>query len=323
MYHSEGGLYRPEFERDNCGFGLIAQMDGVPSHWLISTAISALARLTHRGAVAADGKTGDGCGLLMAMPEEFMHRAAREQGIELTKRFASGLVFLDRREAKQAVAVEALTSELQELGLNVAGWRDLPLDQSALGEQAKNSIPVIKQLFINAPALLSEHDFERRLFLARRKTELRIAETDDNEFYIPSLSCKVILYKGLVMPEYLPAFFKDLNEDDMASSLCLFHQRFSTNTLPQWRLAQPFRYLAHNGEINTVQGNRNWAIARGAKLSSSFFPNLGEAAPFVNTKGSDSMSLDNMLEVFLMGGMDIFKATQTLVPPAWQISTRI
>jgi len=323
MYHSEGGLYRPEFERDNCGFGLIAQMDGVPSHWLISTAISALARLTHRGAVAADGKTGDGCGLLMAMPEEFMHRAAREQGIELTKRFASGLVFLDRREAKQAVAVEALTSELQELGLNVAGWRDLPLDQSALGEQAKNSIPVIKQLFINAPALLSEHDFERRLFLARRKTELRIAETDDNEFYIPSLSCKVILYKGLVMPEYLPAFFKDLNEDDMASSLCLFHQRFSTNTLPQWRLAQPFRYLAHNGEINTVQGNRNWAIARGAKLSSSFFPNLGEAAPFVNTKGSDSMSLDNMLEVFLMGGMDIFKATQTLVPPAWQNAEHI
>jgi len=323
MYHSEGGLYRPEFERDNCGFGLIAQMDGVPSHWLISTAISALARLTHRGAVAADGKTGDGCGLLMAMPTEFMQRAANEQGFDLSKRFASGLVFLENDECKRRAAVDTLSNELTEQGLIIAGWRELPLDESALGEQAKTSRPVIKQLFVNAPALLSEHDFERRLFLARRKAELKIAQTDDNEFYVPSLSCKVILYKGLVMPEYLPVFFKDLNDDDMASSLCLFHQRFSTNTLPQWRLAQPFRYLAHNGEINTVQGNRNWAIARGAKLSSSYFPNLNEAAPFVNTKGSDSMSLDNMLEVFLMGGMDIFKATQTLVPPAWQNAEHI
>ena len=322
LYHSEGGLYRPEFERDNCGFGLIAQMDGNPSHWLISTAISALARLTHRGAVAADGKTGDGCGLLMAMPKEFMHRVASEASISLVDRFATGLVFLDRDAGKQAFAIQQLNAELEAQGLIVAGWRALPVEESALGEQAKISQPNIQQVFINAPALLNEHDFERRLFLARRKAEQALNAVDD-EFYIPSLSCKVILYKGLVMPEYLPLFFKDLNEDDMASSLCLFHQRFSTNTLPQWRLAQPFRYLAHNGEINTVQGNRNWAIARGGKMSSSHFPNLSEAAPFVNTSGSDSMSLDNMLEVFLMGGMDIFKATQTLVPPAWQNAENI
>jgi len=162
MYHNEGGLYRPEFERDNCGFGLIAQMDGEPSHWLISTAISALARLTHRGAVAADGKTGDGCGLLMAMPDAFMRRAAKEQGIELTKRFASGLVFLDRDIEKQSTAIDKLTAELSEQGIEVAGWRDLPLDESALGEQAKASLPTIKQIFINAPSLLSEQDFERR-----------------------------------------------------------------------------------------------------------------------------------------------------------------
>ena len=323
LYHSEGGLYRPEFEKDNCGFGLIAQMDGEPSHWLISTAISALARLTHRGAVAADGKTGDGCGLLMAMPKAFMHRAASEANISLEKRFATGLVFLDHDVNKQAFAIKTMTAELKAQGLIVAGWRTLPVDESALGEQAKISQPNIQQIFINAPALLNENDFERRLFLARRKAENAISAAEDNEFYIPSLSCKVILYKGLVMPEYLPVFFKDLNEDDIASSLCLFHQRFSTNTLPQWRLAQPFRYLAHNGEINTVQGNRNWAIARGSKLSSSFFPNLNEAAPFVNTSGSDSMSLDNMLEVFLMGGMDIFKAMQTLVPPAWQNAENI
>ena len=322
MHHNMGGLYRPQFEKDNCGFGLIAQMDGEPSHWLISTAISALARLTHRGAVAADGKTGDGCGLLMAMPDAFMRRAAAEKGFTLADRFATGLVFLSHDIAIQTAAQETLNAELEKEGLGVAGWRALPLDESALGEQAKGSVPVIQQVFINSPEPLSENDFERKLFLARRRAEKQLSEQDES-FYIPSLSCKVILYKGLVMPEYLPVFYKDLNEDDIASSLCLFHQRFSTNTLPQWRLAQPFRYLAHNGEINTVQGNRNWAIARGGKLSSKLFPNLSDAAPFVNNKGSDSMSLDNMLEVFLMGGMDIFKATQTLVPPAWQNAEHI
>ena len=322
MYHNSGGLYRPEFEKDNCGFGLIAQMDGEPSHWLISTAISALARLTHRGAVAADGKTGDGCGLLMAMPEAFMRRAATEKGYSLGEQFATGLVFLSRVKEEQEFAQTTLNDEIKAQGLVVAGWRTLPTDQAALGEQAKASVPVIEQVFVNAPEGMAQNDFERKLFLARRRAEKVIVEKDEN-FYIPSLSSKIILYKGLVMPEYLGDFYKDLNEEDIATSLCLFHQRFSTNTLPQWRLAQPFRYLAHNGEINTIQGNRNWAIARGSKLSSTAFPNMGDAAPFVNTKGSDSMSLDNMLEVFLMGGMDIFKATQTLVPPAWQNAEHI
>jgi len=217
---------------------------------------------------------------------------------------------------------QALDEELVAEGLIVAGWRTLPTDESALGEQAKNSVPLIRQVFVNVEDSIEQNDFERKLFLARRRAEKKIIEKDEN-FYIPSLSSKVILYKGLVMPEYLPVFYKDLNDEGLASSLCLFHQRFSTNTLPQWRLAQPFRYLAHNGEINTVQGNRNWAIARGGKLSSKAFPNLSDAAPFVNTKGSDSMSLDNMLEVFLMGGMDVFKATQTLVPPAWQNAEHI
>jgi len=191
------------------------------------------------------------------------------------------------------------------------------LDESALGEQAQASVPVIQQIFINAPTDLVQDEFERKLYLVRRRTEQQLIPNDD-QFYVPSLSSKVILYKGLVMPEYLPVFYKDLNDDDIASSLCLFHQRFSTNTLPQWRLAQPFRYLAHNGEINTIQGNRNWALARGSKLSSEKMPNLSDAAPIVNTHGSDSMSLDNMLEAYLLGGMNIFKATQTLVPPAWQ-----
>lgn len=322
MYHGKGGLYRPEFEKDNCGFGLIAQMDGKPSHWLIATAISALARLTHRGAVAADGKTGDGCGILMAMPTSFMRKVASENGYELGDDFATGLVFLSNDDSSAQSAKDALNKEVEVEGLTVAGWRIMPTDEAALGEQAKLSVPRIEQIFVSANNGETPSELERKLFLARRRAEKKIW-LDDADFYIPSLSSKVILYKGLVMPEYLPLFYTDLNNEDMASSLCLFHQRFSTNTLPQWRLAQPFRYLAHNGEINTIQGNRNWALARGAKLKSPFLPNLSDAAPFVNKSGSDSMSLDNMLEVFLMGGMDIFRATQTLVPPAWQNAEHI
>ncbi len=322
LYHGEGGLYRPEFEKDNCGFGLIAQMDGKPSHWLINTAIGALARLTHRGAVAADGKTGDGCGILMSMPESFMRMVAGEAGYALQDDFATGLVFLSHDAVQEKEAKSHLEQQLSAEGLQVAGWRIVPTDSSALGEQAKQSVPNIQQIFVNAPDNETQNGFERKLFLARRRAEKAIWETQP-EFYIPSLSSKIILYKGLVMPAYLPVFYQDLNNEAMESSLCLFHQRFSTNTLPQWKLAQPFRYLAHNGEINTIQGNRNWAIARGAKLKSPVLPNLSDAAPFVNKTGSDSMSLDNMLEVFLMGGMDIFRATQTLVPPAWQNAEHI
>ena len=189
MYHKEGGLYRPEFERDNCGFGLIAQMDGKASHWLINTAISALARLTHRGAVAADGKTGDGCGILMAMPDSFMRLAARESGLTLADDFATGLVFLNATTSENAKAV--LNSELEAEGLSVAGWRVIPTDESALGEQAKASVPLIEQVFVNSPDGESQNSFERKLFLARRRAEKKIWETD-SDFYIPSLSCKVI-----------------------------------------------------------------------------------------------------------------------------------
>ena len=180
MYHNSGGLYRPEFEKDNCGFGLIAQMDGKPSHWLISTAISALARLTHRGAVAADGKTGDGCGLLMAMPDAFMRRAASEKGYELGELFATGLVFLSRDAQQSSASQEALNKELVAEGLIVNGWRVLPTDESALGEQAKASVPDIQQVFISAPEGFELNEFERKLFLARRRAEKYILENDEN-----------------------------------------------------------------------------------------------------------------------------------------------
>ncbi|MCG6886787.1 MAG: glutamate synthase large subunit [Proteobacteria bacterium] len=310
------GLYRPDFERDNCGFGLIAQMDGKPSHWLLETAIGALARLTHRGAVAADGKTGDGCGLLLKKPDGFLRTVATELGFALADNYAVGMVFLNPGEKWASSARQTLTAELEQEGLEVAGWRRTPTDSTACGEEALRTLPIIEQVFVNAPAGMDGADFERHLYIARRRTE-KVIEPADEYFYIPSLSSRVIAYKGLVMPENLPVFYKDLHNPAMESALAVFHQRFSTNTWPQWRLAQPFRYLAHNGEINTIQGNRNWSVARGHKFETPRLP-MADVRPLVSMTGSDSNSLDNMLEALLAGGMDIFRAMRLLIPPAWQ-----
>ncbi|MEX0431186.1 glutamate synthase large subunit [Spiribacter insolitus] len=310
-------LYRPEFERDNCGFGLIAHMDGQPSHWLLETAISALARLTHRGAVAADGKSGDGCGLLIKPPVAFLRRAADAEGVELAEHFAAGCVFLSEDEYIAGHTRSVLEEALAHYEVPAAGWREVPVDTSACGEQALATLPAIAQVFVNAPTGMDEPEFERRLFMARRRAE-KALDGHDEDFYIPSLSGRVLSYKGLVMPENLPVFYKDLQDPTLETSLAVFHQRFSTNTLPQWRLAQPFRYLAHNGEINTIQGNRNWALARAYRFNTPLLPDIEAIQPLVNLTGSDSSSLDNMLDVLITGGMDIFRALRLLIPPAWQ-----
>ena len=312
----ENSLYRPEFERDNCGFGLIAQMDGKPSHWLLETAIGALARLTHRGAVAADGKTGDGCGLLLKKPDGFLQMLAAEQDFTLAPLYAVGMVFLNTESELADAARRTLEAELEKEGLAVLGWREVPTDERACGEEALKTLPRIEQIFVNAADGMDETAFERHLYIARRRTEKAI-EPEDEMFYVPSLSSTVISYKGLVMPENLPVFYQDLNNPKMESATAVFHQRFSTNTWPQWRLAQPFRYLAHNGEINTIQGNRNWSVARGHKFESPHIP-MEDVRPLVSMSGSDSNSLDNMLEALLAGGMDIFRAMRLLIPPAWQ-----
>jgi glutamate synthase (NADPH/NADH) large chain len=310
------GLYRPDFERENCGFGLIAQMDGKPSHWLLETAIGALARLTHRGAVAADGKTGDGCGLLLKKPDGFLRAQAAELGFVLSDNYAAGMVFFNPDENQANWSRKTLESELEAEGLIIAGWRSVPTNSAACGSEALRSLPVIQQVFVNAPRGMDSTDFERHLYIARRRTE-KAVESVDEFFYIPSLSSRVIAYKGLVMPKNLPVFYQDLNNPAMESALAVFHQRFSTNTWPQWRLAQPFRYLAHNGEINTIQGNRNWSVARGHKFEAPKLP-MADVRPLVSMTGSDSNSLDNMLEALLAGGMDIFRAMRLLIPPAWQ-----
>ncbi len=311
------GLYRPEFEHDSCGFGLIAHIHNQPSHWLVQTAVTALARMTHRGAVAADGKTGDGCGLLMKRPEKFLRKAGAHAGIEVDDNFAVGNVFLNRDAAIAKASRETMASALAEQGLRVAGWRDVPVNHQACGEQALRSLPRIEQLFVNAPADMHPFAFELKLFYARRAAENALTQQDP-EFYVTTLSCRILLYKGLVMPAALPKFFLDLDDPDLESSMCVFHQRFSTNTLPQWRLAQPFRFLAHNGEINTIQGNRYWSKARAEKFRCASLPDIETLKPLVVQRGSDSQSLDNMLEVLLAGGLDVFSAMRMLIPPAWQ-----
>jgi len=310
------GLFRPEEFRDNCGFGLIAHTGGSASHRLLRTAIESLTCMTHRGGIAADGKTGDGCGLLMQMPDRFMRTLALECfGTELGDKYGVGQIFLSSDPERAARARSATEQAITDQGLRVLGWREVPTDSSVCGAIALSSLPVIEQVFVDASGV-SEQELSTKLFVARRKAE--IANADDPGFYIVSLSGKVIAYKGLVMPVDLPRFYLDLDDERLETAICVFHQRFSTNTMPRWPLAQPFRLLAHNGEINTIEGNRNWADARTARFETDLLPDIQEIAPLVNRTGSDSSSLDNMLDVLLTGGVDMARALRMLIPPAWQ-----
>ncbi|WP_111642687.1 glutamate synthase large subunit [Marinimicrobium alkaliphilum] len=311
------GLYRLDEFKDNCGFGLVAHLKGKTSHRLLETAIESLTCMTHRGGIAADGKTGDGCGLLLQKPDGFLRAVAKEVcGAELSDIYGVGAVMLSRDADKAEAARKIMSEELTAQGLEVAGWREVPVDSSCLGPIALKSLPSFYHVFINADSTLPLAQVNARLFMARRKTELRLE--GDKAFYIASLSTTVISYKGLMMPVDLPQFFADLADERVETAICVFHQRFSTNTLPEWPLAQPFRMLAHNGEINTVMGNRNWSVARTSKFSTDLLPELESVAPLVNRTGSDSSSLDNMLEVLLTGGMELHRAIRMLVPPAWQ-----
>jgi len=314
---ADWGLYRSAYDKDSCGFGLIASLDDKPSHWVLQTAISSLNRLTHRGAVAADGKTGDGCGLLIKTPTRFLRAVAGKAALVLEAQFAAGFVFLNRDERQAQEARRVLRHEVEREKMSVAGFRSMNVDPSACGLEALKTLPRIEQVFVNSGADIDEATFNRRLYMARRRTE-KILESVDPAFYIPSLSASTIVYKAMVMPQHLAQFYPDLEDPRMEASVVVFHQRFSTNTLPQWRLAHPYRYLAHNGEINTVQGNRSWAVARGPLFRSPLLPDLGDVLPVVSLTGSDSQSLDNMLELLLMGGLDPMHAMRMLVPPAWQ-----
>ncbi|HEY4974055.1 MAG TPA: hypothetical protein VII41_10625, partial [Steroidobacteraceae bacterium] len=253
----------------------------------------------------------------MKKREKFLRSLAKDAKIKLTPRFASGLVFLHQDAALAETARTELKTQLEREGLVVAGWRVPPTTPEACGPEARKTLPRIEQVFVTCRiADIDDASFNRKLFLARRRAEKALAA--DPVFYVPSLSASTIVYKGMVMPEHLAEFYLDLADPRLEASVAVFHQRFSTNTLPQWRLAHPYRYVAHNGEINTIEGNRQWAQARGPILRSPVLPDLADIMPLVSLTGSDSQSLDNMVELLLMGGLDVMHALRLLIPPAWQ-----
>ena len=307
-------LHDPSFEHDSCGFGLIASIDGKASTWLVDQAFSALARMSHRGGVNADGVTGDGCGVLFHGVHAWLRALAGASGIQPAERFTAGVVFLDHDAEVAARAERCLEACLAEEGLACAGWRDVPIVDAPCGPLGVASRPRIRQVFVDAPAASDDDAFDRALFRARRRAELALA--DDAAFYVVTLAATTIGYKAMAAPGALRDVFPDLQRGDLASRAATFHQRFSTNTMPNWRLAQPFRLLAHNGEINTIKANRNWATARQDKLRSPLL-DLSDLGNPVTTSGSDSQSLDNMLELLVTGGLDLLAAMRILVPPAW------
>ncbi len=318
---SMSGLYDPAYEHDSCGTGFVASIDGTASHHIVEWALQCVCNVTHRGAVSADLKTGDGAGILTQIPHRFFATALSQMGAGRATPgdYGVGVMFLpqaaDARQKAQRLAEEAV----QRSDVTVLGWRDVPVDPSVLGDQAAKTQPVIRQVLVGRPASIPVGDFERRLFLVRRHIEQAWERQSVSDSYLPSFSSRTIVYKGLLVAPQLPQFYRDLSDPAFTSSIAVFHQRYSTNTFPNWFLAQPFRFLGHNGEINTLQGNRNWMAARQPELSSTLWGDqLHELFPILQPAGSDSMSLDNVLELLVMSGRDILQAMMMLVPDAWQ-----
>ena len=304
-------------DHDACGVGFIAQLGGPASHAVIERGIGALARLAHRGGVDADGRSGDGAGLLVGLPKAFFRKAARSAGFELPDEFAVGMVFLQRGQEVQVL--DAIRTAVAKFDLSFLGWRTVPTDPSILGPRSSDSLPVIRQYFI-APRRSSSRlessgvessNFELQLFRLRQELE-----TIPASGYYCSLSSRTIVYKGLLTPEQLAPFYLDLNDPEFESAFVVFHQRYSTNTQPSWSLAQPFRFVAHNGEINTISSNRRWFQARATTLCRQL--GLPENSRLPQPGMSDSASSDNALEVLVRSGSSIAESALRLVPPAWE-----
>ena len=313
---SRTGLYRPDDIRDACGFGLIANVAGKPSHEILVRALRALNSMTHRGGVGGDANTGDGCGVLMSKPDSFLRgEAKRLFGTELTHAYAVGSVFLNPDPQLAAAARSELETEIRAQGMRVVGWREVPTRPEVLGEMGRATMPRIEQCFINAGRMPSNR-MRACLYMARRRAEERLE--NDPHFYVASLRRRAVLYKAMATPAQLPRLYPDLTNPELQTSICVFHQRFATNTMPDWQLAQPFRLLAHNGEINTIQGNRLWAKARHHSVHSELLPKLAELAGPLQEGKSDSASMDEMLDLLQAGGMDFLRAVRLMIPPAWQ-----
>ncbi len=322
------GMYRPEYEGDACGVGMVAAIDGQPSRRVVQSAIDALKAVWHRGAVDADGKTGDGAGLHVDLPLRFFDDAVLASGHRvLPNRLAVGMIFLPRTDLGAQEACRTIVeSAIIEAGYTIYGWRQVPVDVSVIGQKAQATRPEIEQIMIAGPMpdAMDAAEFEKNLYLVRRRIEKRIIAAQINGFYICSLSCRSVIYKGLFLAESLSEFYPDLKDERFVSRVAIFHQRYSTNTFPQWWLAQPFRCMAHNGEINTIRGNKNWMLSHEIKMASLAFGEHSEdIKPVIPAGASDTAALDAVFEAICRSGRDAPTAKLMLVPEAWQLVDRM
>jgi glutamate synthase domain-containing protein 2/glutamate synthase domain-containing protein 1/glutamate synthase domain-containing protein 3 len=317
------GLYDPQHEHDACGIGFVANIKGQKSHDIILKGIQLLINLTHRGACGCDPETGDGAGVLIQIPHKFFARECAKLGFTLPPagEYGVGMVFLPVEPHARRRTEGIVERIVVEEGLSVRGWRDTPIEGAAIGRVARNSQPYIQQIFVARGKGMTEDQLERKLYVVRKRAEAEIAKSDIPEksfFYVPSLSARTIIYKGLLLAPQIANFYPELKDPDVVSALCLVHQRFSTNTFPTWQLAHPYRYIAHNGEINTVRGNVNWMHARQSVLASPLFgDDIKKLFPIIQPGGSDSAAFDNALELLVLSGRGLSHAMAMLIPEAW------
>lgn len=318
------GLYDPRFEKDSCGVGFVCNVNGQKSNDIIVKGLNILKRLSHRGAVGADPKTGDGAGILIQIPHKFLVKTCKKLNIDLPAEgaYGTGLVFLPRNPKEYKLCKNIFFKIIREENQKFLGWRRVPVDNSDIGKGAKDTEPIIEQVFIEKNAeIKNQSDFERKLYVIRKRVENKIRSSSLKEksfFCITNISSRTISYKGLLMPKQLGHFFLDLKDESMKSAICLVHSRYSTNTFPTWDLAQPFRFLAHNGEINTLHGNINWMQARERLLESKLLgKSMKKLKPVIVPGGSDSAALDNVFELLVLSGRSLQHAMSMLVPAAW------
>ncbi|MDP9382392.1 MAG: glutamate synthase large subunit [Chloroflexota bacterium] len=323
-YPQTAGLYDPRYEHDACGVAFVADVKGRRSHDTVAQALQALENLLHRGATGSEANTGDGAGVLLQIPHNFLSRECSRLGFTLPDpgRYAVGMVFLPHDPCAARLCEEKLEEIARASGMTALGWRDVPRDNSPIGPSARAGEPLMRQVFLARPeALEDDLAFERALYLVRRRAEnaLRVADFPGHEsFYVPSLSSKTVVYKGMLSADQISTYFPDLTDPAVESALCLVHQRFSTNTFPAWRLAHPYRMLAHNGEINTLGGNVNWMKARERHLASELFGDaIKDILPVTEEGQSDSATLDNVLELLVMSGRSLPHAVMMLIPEPW------
>ncbi len=319
----EQGLYDPRNEHDACGIGFVVNIKGEQSHEIILKGLEILINLAHRGACGCDPETGDGAGILIQIPHKFFARECADLGFTLPPpgEYGVGMVFLPVEPSHRLLAEGILERIAREEGLAVLGWRDTPVNVDAIGRVARASQPYIEQVFIAGAPGMTEDQLERKLYVIRKRAESEIAAsqlTDKGFFYIPSLSARTIIYKGLLLAPQIVEFYNELADPDAMSALCLVHQRFSTNTFPSWQLAHPYRYLCHNGEINTVRGNVNWMNAREKVLATDAFgDDIRKIMPVIAPNGSDSAALDNAVEALTLAGRSLPHVMAMLIPEAW------